>query len=67
MSESDIDCSDEYTRLMDGHVAETRSSVSAPPVKRKKPTSNVASNIEVNILIHNKNLQQILILLLCIF
>ena len=47
MSESDTDCIDEYTSLMDGHVAETRSAVAALPVKRKKPTSNVASNLEV--------------------
>lgn len=49
MSESDFDCADEYTSLMDGHVAaETNRTNSAPlATKRKKTGSKVASSIEV--------------------
>lgn len=48
MSECDSDCADEYTSLMDGHVAaETRSGNASLATKRKKPGSKVASSIEV--------------------
>lgn len=48
MSENQIDNSDEYTSLMDGHVAESRTPVvSAQPLKRKKPGSDGPRNIEV--------------------
>ncbi|OXU22798.1 hypothetical protein TSAR_005751 [Trichomalopsis sarcophagae] len=49
MSESDYDCADEYTSLMDGHVAaETNRTASAPlATKRKKTGSKVASSIEM--------------------
>lgn len=48
MSESDLDCVDEYTSLMDGHVAaETRTSSASLATKRKKTDSKVASSIEV--------------------
>ena len=50
MSESDYDCADEYTSLMDGHVAaETRTSSASLATKRKKPGAKVASSIEVSL------------------
>lgn len=47
MSENRFDNSDEYTGLMDGHVAESRTPVvSAQPVKRKKPGSDGPRNVD---------------------
>lgn len=47
MSESEYDSADEYTSLMDGHVAETRTDGLGPPVERKKRLNKVASSVEV--------------------
>lgn len=48
MSESEYDCADESTSLMDAHVAaETRTSSASLAAKRKKVAPKAASNIEV--------------------
>ncbi|XP_058799882.1 presenilin-1 [Phymastichus coffea] len=48
MSESEYDCADEYTGLMDAHVAaETRTSSASLATKRKKVVPKATSSIEL--------------------